>query len=159
MKLCKAKQHRCHKSTKTHDISLDTNIFCIHCQNSDHSSILKSCTMFTILHNISFKEAETIGNNPSYTKITTNNRFHISRNYENFSSVLQNNSNSQRIAIPPAKNSTFLNVHKKRIAASPPQTPLTPKKIIPFKNSNNPIIPNPYKDEFMTYKEKIINQT
>lgn len=169
-KLCKAKEQRCKKCSQTHDISdscSDPNAFCIYCQNSDHSSVSKSCPMFTKQHNIkkvmakkniSFKEAQTIVNNPSYAKITTNNRFDILKNYENFPPLQQNNSNSQGTATPTvAKPNISQSTPKKRKAVSPPQTPLTLKKTT-IKKTNKPIIPNPYRDEFMEYKEKIIDQ-
>lgn len=88
---CRGKM-KCRKCGKTHDGSCqEIAPFCIHCKNTNHSSISKACPLYSnqqrikvIMtdHNLTFKEAEKLAILPSFANIVTKNKF----------SVLQNNS-------------------------------------------------------------------
>ena len=151
-KLCKGNQ-KCKKCTKTYDenhICESDSPYCIHCKSEDHSSISKMCPIYKkqnnikrimAVENLSFKEAEKIENNPSYAKIATNNSFSLLSNLENFPDLPINKSNMYN------ETQHIL----KRPAAQP-----SPKKTVTKKTQ--PIIPNPYRDEFIEYKEKLISE-
>uniref|UniRef100_A0A6P7GHF9 Histone-lysine N-methyltransferase, H3 lysine-79 specific-like n=1 Tax=Diabrotica virgifera virgifera TaxID=50390 RepID=A0A6P7GHF9_DIAVI len=109
--------------------------------------------------NINFKEAEQLHNNPNYAKITTNNRFAILNNITNFPSLPNPTNNTSNFTLnnPAKRFSNTTNTANKRKATSPPILPhssaSTSKRPTP---KSNPIIPNPYRDEFIDYKEKLI---
>lgn len=168
-KLCKSKSQRCQICTEVHTKDSECpnpGSFCIYCQTNNHPTISKECPMYTKQHNIkremafkniSFKEAETIVNNPSYSKITTNNRFAVFNNTQNFPPLPVT---SQSQYIPPAYM-----LHKptapskKRKASTPPITPpptSSKKTDVPKAPKTAPIIPNPHRDDFVQYKEKVI---
>lgn len=109
--------------------------------------------------NVSFKEAETLVNNPSYSKITTNNRFNILNNLQNFPPLPQTTSDINKQAVPNLIGKPSVNNNsKKRKANTPPVPPRDHIKIAKSKSQSQPIIPNPYRDEFIQYKEKLITQ-
>lgn len=96
-KMCKSarKCQRCGQENCTFDDCVNHQI-CLHCNSSEHSSMSRTCSVYIkqknikiimANENISFKEAEVISNNPSYSKIVTNNRFSILANHENFPSL------------------------------------------------------------------------
>uniref|UniRef100_A0A6P7HBQ7 Uncharacterized protein LOC114348819 n=1 Tax=Diabrotica virgifera virgifera TaxID=50390 RepID=A0A6P7HBQ7_DIAVI len=109
------------------------------------------------IENTTFKEAEFIAKNPSYAKITTHNQFEVLSNLNNFPQLpsVANDSTGNFSYVPKPKKS--INPPKRK-AISPIQCktslqfPSSPqsKKPVPL-----PIIPNPYRDEFMAYKEKL----
>uniref|UniRef100_A0A6P7GMD1 Uncharacterized protein LOC114344149 n=1 Tax=Diabrotica virgifera virgifera TaxID=50390 RepID=A0A6P7GMD1_DIAVI len=106
--------------------------------------------------NITFKEAETLEKNPTYSKIVLNNRYDLLNNQENFPSLQHNeDSNSS------AKNWVPKPVHhfpKKRKANSPIEVKNAPTftpKAITRPSTSKTILPNPYRDEFQQYKEKL----
>lgn len=171
-KLCKATNERCKKCTEIHekDTVCTEQIYCFYCQNSEHISTSKLCPVYIkqrkikqvmATRNISFKEAEKIVNNPSYSKITSNNRFSILNNEQNFPPLpqTQSTSSSQPTYFAPIHKPKNSSPHsKKRKAKSPPQSPLTAKKPPIYKNNKNSTVTNPYKEEFLEYKEKIIEK-
>lgn len=170
-KLCKSKAQRCQKCTEIHDNSTNCeNEFCLYCQTTDHKTISKSCPMYNkqfcikremATRNLSFKEAETLVNNPSYSKVVTNNRFSILNNFENFPCLPTRLSETQRpVPAHIIQKPKFETLNKKRKISSPPISPLprTPKKTKnPFPQRGPSILPNPYREEFLQYKEKLIN--
>lgn len=140
---------------------------CIYCSSTDHNAVSRKCPVFKkqanikkvmATENVSFKEAEFIVDNPSYAKVTTHNRFSLldpnsfpvlTEPTTNF--VLQKPSTNKPL---PFKNTN--SQRKKRKAVSPPSTPPAPEKT--NKSKPVPIIPNPYRDEFVQHKERIICQ-
>lgn len=164
-KLCKGNS-RCKKCAKTHDQNeaCDNDLFfCIHCKSEEHSSVSKKCPVYIQQYNIkkvmatentSFKEAETLVKNPSYAKVVTNNSFSVLNNLSNFPELPK--TPPSNVMQRPARNTnTQPTTTKKRKARSPARSPTPPR----LRNKNSqPIIPNPYRDEFIQYKEKLISQ-
>lgn len=163
----KAKCRNCSEELEENHTCSIQEKFCIFCETNDHISTSKSCPVFKkqyeikkimATENISFKEAEHLAKNTSYSKIVSNNRFAILNSNENFP-PLQNTSQTipNTMQIPTQRPRTFSN-SKKRKAQSPIRTEnmRTTKKNPP--HSSKPIIPNPYRDEFMEYKEKILGE-
>lgn len=170
---CKSKD-KCQKCSEEHTVETSCNkIFCIHCKSENHSSISKDCPMYKKQYNIkkimayqnkSFKEAEIISDNPSYAKaLTTNNRFDILNTLDNFPN-LSNPSNIPIIRKPLVQHNLNTNKPpptKKRKALSPPQSPppnMAYSQKSQLSHPSQPIIPNPYREEFQQYKEKMIFQ-
>lgn len=173
-KQCKSSDNKCRKCSKTHtnNETCESELpFCIYCKTNDHSSVTKLCPMYTkqynikklmALENTSFKEAETLVNNPSYSKIVSNNRFAILNDINNFPPLpnkpengTNNDGNDKTICNFPSSS------RRKRKNRSPNrQSPLPPPKKIPEDkpSKSTPIIPNPYREEFKEYKEKLIGQ-
>lgn len=114
---------------------------------------------------ISFKEAEKIVENPSYSKVVTNNRFSILSNLSNFPELPQTFSPSKFISNQSTRRQSIpQQVTKRKRRASQegiiPQTsslpvPETQKTQNP---QSHPIIPNPYRDDFMNYKDRLVDQ-
>lgn len=168
-KLCKNDDFHCKKCATIHkEGECDEQVRCIYCKNTDHPSISRQCPIYLkqkrikermAKQNLSFKEAEAIENNPSYSKIVTNNRFSILNTVENFPPLTSPASPIQvpvlkpRVshqARPRLKPSQEVKSSKKRKAASPP-TPTSPNTDAPSRLA----IPNPYAEEFREYKEKL----
>lgn len=146
--------------------------FCVNCGNNNHISLSRQCPFYKkqqdikkvmAIENTSFKEAEFIVNNPSYAKITTNNRFSLLNNIDNFPELPKPKSDSVTFNLKKPRNNTPVmsnnlgnSTSKKRKASSPPPTPSpTCSQQIP---KNTCILPNPYREEFKQYKENMIFQ-
>lgn len=174
-KQCKGKA-RCQKCSTEHpDISECKNDFkCIYCECNEHSSLSRDCPVYKkqfdikkvmAFENKSFKEAEALINNPSYSKIVSNNRFNLLRNDENFPELNSNNNQSNINLISKPKfrldnNLSRSSQSKKRKASSPPQSPPSNSNH-PFQKRNTPsssIIPNPHREDFIQHKDNLINQ-
>lgn len=164
-RLCKGNA-RCKKCAKSHDENETCDkdsLFCIHCKSEEHASLSKKCPIYSEQYNIkkimanentSFKEAEALVKNPSYAKIVTNNPFSVLNNLNNFPE-LPETSNSNVTHRPPRHTNTSTPTTRKRKARSPIRS-LTPPR--PKNKNSQPIIPNPYRDEIIQYKEKPISQ-
>lgn len=171
-KLCKNNEYNCKKCAMIHEQGeCDDQTRCIYCKTADHTSISKLCPVYQkqkrikermAKQNLSFKEAETIENNPSYSKVVTNNRFQVLDTLENFPPLVTP-STSNPVPITKPRNSHYpksnlksgqeRNFSKKRKAAGPP-TPASPISSPP-----SPLaIPNPYAKEFREYKEKLVER-
>lgn len=172
---CKGKS-RCKKCTEEHNEEnscVASSPYCAYCKCDSHSSISKDCPMYKRQYNIkkvmafqnaSFKEAETIIDNPSYSKVVTNNRFSLLRTIDNFPD-LPNTSNASNKTFVQKPKIPLLNlekknpISKKRKVISPPHSPSS-KTIAPSQSTftSKPIIPNPYREEFIIFKESLISQ-
>lgn len=167
-KLCKSKTQRCKSCSEVHESDAacsDPNPFCIHCQSDNHSSMSKNCPMYSkqfqikkemSVRNVSFKEAEKIVSNPTYAKIATHNQFSVLNNDVNFPPL----SGPRPIQYPPKlfiqKPKQPTNSKKRKPISPPPVSPPTAKKSQTIKEKKS-VLPNPYRDEFMQHKEKIIS--
>lgn len=131
--------------------------------------------------NVTFKEAEALEKNPSYAKVITNNRFEILNNLTNFPNLpacrsentqLHNSISTPRVSTPtPYRSQRFLNNRTQANASQlnrvgQTQGSKAPPKKRKVSDSNRssapqpigPVIPNPYRDEFMAYKEKLTDK-
>lgn len=175
-KLCRGNT-RCRSCPKSHngdnsdDVCVGVGPYCVHCNNREHSSTSKDCPeyrkQFNIKkvmasENIAFKEAETIVNNPSYSKIVTNNRFSVLNTVENFPPLPTPKAETQLpirkpVRQPPARASV-----SKRKAVSPVNISPRDRKRRPLddpsKSGSESVLPNPYRDEFIRHQEKLICQ-
>lgn len=170
-KLCKAKQ-RCKGCSEVmiegHTCEVAT--YCIHCKSSDHVSINRKCPQYTRQMNIKkimsaenmfLKEAEKLSNNPSYAKIATSNRFSILANSDNFPSLPPTSTGTNFIVRPknyqqPRSLTQPLVKKRKPCPPSPssPTTSLSQAEILTSKSAA-PIIPNPHREDFITYKNEL----
>lgn len=186
--LCKKEKELCKKCGEEHPTdNCESELrYCVQCKSDEHSSTYRGCPNYqrqkrikTIMstQNVSFKEAEALEKNPSYAKIVTNNRFEILNNLTNFPPLPASNSNNVQ-----SHNSTF---HPKVSTPAPyrsqrnvynsPQTRIntsqqntikqTQKNEAPQKKRKvsasqaiGPVIPNPYRDELIAYKEKLTDK-
>lgn len=171
---------RCQKCTKEHTEQevCDGERFCLHCNSTEHNSISKNCPAYLKQYNIkktmayqnmSFKEAETLVNNPSYAKVTTNNRFDLLNNLDNFPELSTSNTScNNAVWKKPKVNTTQIKNNtqqvKKRKHISPPESPIRtqPETYIqpqPYKTPMPTFIPHPFpRDQFITYQNQIISQ-
>lgn len=166
-KLCKSKTQRCKTCSDIHDENInceDSNSFCLYCQSNDHSSISKNCPMFInqykikkemAARNIPFKDAEKIVNNPSYAKIVTHNQFSVLNNDINFPS-LPDPKPTLTSKLYVQKPKQFSPTRKRKQISPLPSPPVTSKKVT-FVGERKSILPNPYRDEYMLQKEKMIS--
>lgn len=185
-RLCKSTINHCGKCGEEHDKEFCQNEiqYCVYCKSNDHGSIARSCPVYLkqkrikeimAINNVSFKEAEKIENNPSYSKIVNNkininNRYDILNTIENFPPLTQYTQTQQtnRAIQKPQQNScqrqprpqtlTQITQNKKR-KASP--IPHSSKSRIVAENKDShrqSVLPNPYRDEFLEYKEKLATQ-
>lgn len=169
--LCRSQVEVCRKCAGSHDSKqcTETIDYCIFCKNNDHMSTSKNCPVFMkqkrikeimSRQNISFKEAELLENNPSYAKITTNNRFQALSDISNFPPLpaTQPSINTQQQEIVrrpiatrmPIQNQNSQN--KRRASVSPPRH----KKTRPIQQQTTQ--PNPHRQDFIDYKEKLTYQ-
>lgn len=171
-KLCKNTDFNCKKCSSVHKQGeCDEQVRCLYCKTTDHPSISRQCPIYLkqkrikermAKQNLSFKEAEGIENNPSYSKVITNNRFQILNTIENFPPLASPSTSNQVSFFKPRTGSQtkpslgtgqerkFI---KKRKAAGPP-TPSSPLTTTP-----QPLaIPNPYASDFREYKEKLVER-
>lgn len=184
---CRSTAEVCKKCGDEHSSETCSNDYryCIVCKDSGHSSISRDCPNYQkqkrikeimSKRNLSFKEAELIERNPSYAKVTINNRFQALSDLENFPPLPTTtdsynnrmpNTRSQLTYIPErnmnphtSKIQTGRSTHtrsqthnqinqqyKKRKASKSPTD----------KNSENvyTVIPNPHRSDFIEYKEKV----
>lgn len=164
-KYCRSTAVKCKKCGQLHDEKemneCKDGEFCIYCEQTGHQTTSKKCPkyieQFNIkkimsFQNLSFKEAEILINNPSYSKIADNNRFSVLNNLDNFPNL--NN-------VEPSTSES-----KNWVTRPPSQPPKKRKAISPLKVRNPPhfpnktstdktILPNPYREEFQLYKEKL----
>lgn len=169
---CKGKS-RCSRCGENHNASecdADT-LYCVHCGSNEHGSTNRKCPAFlkqyTIkkimaAENITFKEAEFIAENPSYAKVSTNNRFSVLNNEENFPSLPNRDETKPFLSNKPMPKtgSTSTNNNKKRkasVSPSPP-TPTSVSKAPKNISLSQPVTPNPYREEFLRYKESLFIQ-
>lgn len=167
LKLCKsnAKCKNCAKVYDTDHNCEKENPYCFHCKTEGHISTSKKCPYYIkqqnikkimASENVNFIEAEKILNNPSYAKITVNNRFSLLNNLNNYPELPPSSNKSNTIQ-PIIRRPSTQPTPKKRKARSPvrPTSPLPIKN--PATKKSQPIIPNPYRDEFVQYREKLIS--
>lgn len=113
---CKGKSRCSRCGTEGHNFEncLAESFFCIHCSSDSHHANSRKCPSFVrqqnikkvmAVENVSFKEAEYIADNPSYAKITTNNRFAILNNEENFPSLSKQDDNNSFLLRKPRPSS------------------------------------------------------
>lgn len=168
---CKGKP-KCTKCAGDHDYNeCESDLpFCVHCKSNEHNSTSKKCPAFIRQHNIkkimaaeniTFKEAEFIADNPSYAKVATYNRFALLDNEENFPSLPYPSERKLTLLNKPKINklqnpSTF---NKRKAPSTPPPTsPSTSKPSKRFAFTQPTVVPNPYRDEYMRYKETLLSQ-
>lgn len=174
-KMCKGTA-RCKKCGGNHRmIDCDSEeTSCIFCNSKDHLAISKNCpeynkqfsikkTMAT--ENISFKEAEKIVNNPSYAKITTNNRFAPLSDLESFpflpkSQYTRDKVDNSTLTAPVVRRpfTQPTQIKKRKSVSSPDRSVPTnseKKKNVSFSQS---ILPNPHREDFIAHKENLIEK-
>lgn len=177
-KLCKGKV-RCQTCSNIHSEGevCDGNVLCAHCGSIEHVTLSRKCPAYfkqksikeiMAKKNVSFREAEQLFNNPSYSKIVNNNRFSILNNDKNFPELPNNKpttisplvSYSSLFHKPRSNphNSSSVPNKKRKSNYSPERT----SKKDSIRNSssavNHPVIPNPHRRDFMEYKESIIDK-
>lgn len=165
---CKSTDVRCKFCSgnhESHTCSQTENKFCVFCKSDEHAPVDKKCPMYQkqlkIKHtmankNLSFKEAESLVNNPSYAKVVTNNRFALLADTNNFPSLPTPNHTNNDSIHPQRKPNRHPNNSqaKKRKAGRSPARENTP----PPSTVNCSILPNPYREEFMSYKNSLVEQ-
>lgn len=136
---CKSKK-RCQTCANQHEEDeenkkCELEKYCIYCNTSDHSSIPRNCPDYIKQYNIkktmayqntTFKEAQFLIENPTYAKISTNNRFDILKNDENFPELPSTGLNNFLLRKPKINHATDRNnskLSKKRKCISPPISP------------------------------------
>ena len=138
--------------------------YCIHCKTSDHNSVNKKCPFYIKQQNIkkimssenvSFKEAEKLYNNPTYAKITTSNRFSLLSEIE-FLNLPSTSKNKPQITNTIAKPKLTQNPQKRKKPSSPIIQQST--QYIHKEKPKTSVIPNPYREESLIYKQEIANQ-
>lgn len=172
---CKGSR-RCKKCAQEHaeQEQCDTDKFlCVHCNSEEHSSISKECPTYNKQYNIkkimafentNFKEAEALLNNPSYSKVVTNNRFSLLKNVINFPELTKPSSPNNSIIIRKPRVQTQSIVSKspypkKRKVISPPPSPLpTTSAVGRSPRPNHSILPNPHQEEFRQHREQLVSQ-
>lgn len=180
-KQCKSTKALCKKCCGEHEDNtecLSDSIYCKYCDTNEHSPTSKSCPLYLkqkrikqimSVNNISFKEAENIEKNPSYAKIVTNNRFDVLTDMKNFPPLpqVQNTIPSSFASNRPRAHMQVTQrpqqtmgekqsqqSNKKRRAGSPSSAPNAKKGIA----KSSSVLPNPYRPDFISYKEKLSNQ-
>lgn len=140
---------------------------CVFCKTEDHSSVAKNCpeyikqrsikqTMAT--QNLSFREAESIVNNPSYAKVVNNNRFAVLSDLNNFPNLPSTSQGKSTTPYsPPLRPKLPVNTqqYRKRKAGKSPERTNKPP---PLRKESQPVIPNPYREEFRAYRSKLVEQ-
>lgn len=169
---CKSEVTRCKYCGENHiseTCDQVDNLFCVFCKSDEHSSVNRKCPMYQKQYNIkqtmasqnlSFKEAESLVNNPSYAKVVTNNRFALLSDTTNFpvlptpqvnnnNNIMNNNSIQRR----PARNLNT-QVKRKRKAGRSPVRDSTPPPL----REDHSILPNPYREEMLSYKNSLVEK-
>lgn len=171
------------KDHKTPDCDKKT-FYCIHCKTDEHSSTYRGCPHYqrqkrikTIVstRNVTFREAELLERNPSYSKVVTNNRFDILNNLSNFPELStpqtrsgqSNDFQSASVTVPLRKPQRFvnntpkINLPRQNLTTQYSEGPQKKRKAPNSPNTtqiSSPIIPNPYREEFMAYKEQLTDK-
>lgn len=181
-KLCKNTTDQCHKCAEDHKGADCPNeyLFCVYCKSGEHASVSRKCPVYVrqkhikeimSIQNVSFKEAEKIEKNPSFAKVVTQNRFQVLSDLQSYpplptpNNFVQMSTNLGKTSITPVNTYQPRNP---RPHASRADNAQAPKKQTHFKKRkaskspesrvNSSILPNPYREEFMQYKEKLANQ-
>lgn len=141
---------------------------CVHCGSNDHMSTSRQCPAYNkqqcikkimSTQNLSFKESEIIVNNPSYAKITNNNRFSLLANSENFPDLPTSSSNTLFITKPKSRPLTQSMAPKKRKKSlSPPETPTQISENSTQHNSTFTPSTSVPKEDLKSYKETLITK-
>lgn len=178
-KQCKSTKSLCKKCCGEHENNvecLSDSIYCKYCDSNEHSPTSKSCPYYLkqkrikqimSISNVSFKEAENIEKNPTYAKIVTNNRFDILADSHNFPPLphVQNTvshtaplsrprSHTQAVQRPQHLTSENSQQSKKRRARNLSPPPNAKKGV----GKSSSVLPNPYRSEFISYREKLSTQ-
>lgn len=167
---CKGKPRctRCGDNHNIDDCEAETPS-CVHCGSKEHNSTYKKCPAFLrqynikkimAAENITFKEAEFISDNPSYAKVTTHNRFALLDRDENFPELPKQNPTTllNKPRYNKVVNTTVINKRKtppNSISPTSPSSSDKPPKRFAFTQA---VTPNPYRDEYMKYKETFLCQ-
>ena len=170
---CKGKE-RCKKCGESHvdsNNTTDCQTKCIYCQSYDHSSLSKNCSEYLqqkkikeamANHNISFNEAKQLQNNSSY-KIATQNRFQVLDNVKEYPPLPRSDQN----LISKPRNTTYkistsqpprINFEQTKKRKADSITDDSSPSIREPGPKNQSILPNPYRDDFMNYKQKLAEQ-
>lgn len=168
---CKGKA-RCRDCGESHEGECPIITKCVHC-GDDHPAISKNCPEYKkqrqikeimAMKNISFKEAEKLYSNPNYySNILSNNRFAaLANDMENFpplQPIITNTNTNTFISKPKVirRNSVSSNnsesIKKRKITSNDSCT----TQIISKAKMSSSVLPNPHRDDFIAYKEKIID--
>lgn len=175
-RLCRGKP-RCKTCGKTHETEdvCEEVLMCTHCGSTEHGSLSRKCPAFLkqksikeimAYRNVSFKEAEQLFKNPSYSKVVNNNRFAILSNEENFpelppssvsknlpkprTNIAHNKPSNSNHSSPSASNK------RRKTSVSPERSPKRDHESTDIEK--HPVIPNPYRREFLEYRDSLINQ-
>lgn len=176
-RLCRGKA-RCKTCAIVHDATECENItLCANCGSKEHKSLSRNCPAYlqqksikeVMAHkNVSFREAEQLVKNPSYAKTVNNNRFSILNNYTIFpelptpkpanydASGAANKSSPSNTHKRPSQGSDLGNSRKRKPSFSPQRIRKKDSRSTP--RESQPIIPNPYRSEFLEYRDSLINQ-
>lgn len=146
---------------------------CIHCGSDNHSAISRECPEYKkqrhikeimANHNVSFKEALSVQNNPSsYANITTGNRFSLLSNDDReFPPLPNTQSNTLYVNKPKVQPLTQKSRYDSNEAAASKKRKVSESETysvfkVPSNKPSTSILPNPHRDEFMIYKEKLVD--
>lgn len=174
-RMCKG-SNRCKGCGGDHHIDeCDEEVCCIHCNSKDHTATSRACPEYKkqmnikktmALENVSFVEARKLVNNPSYAKITTNNRFALLSDLKDFPPLPESLNTQSELAPRQFPG------HSVRRSVTQPLSPAIKKRKVYNKSpvrshqgtdepSTAPaksILPNPYRNDFILHKEKLIEQ-
>lgn len=175
---CRGKP-RCKTCGNEHNNDEECEKFCIHCNSNEHTSVSKECSIYIkqqnikktmAFENISFKEAEFVVENPSYAKISTNNRFDVLKNLENFPELAppsQSNSQSSFLLKKPKASPIYQKNEsqiRKRKHITPPTSPSTssrPSVLPPASQTPKrrpPLSYSPCVKDIIVHQNQIISQ-
>lgn len=174
-KMCKGTR-RCRGCGGDHQSDeCDGELCCIYCNSKEHNATSRVCPEFKkqlsikktmAVENISFSEAQRLVNNPSYSKITTNNRYALLSDLKNFPPLPENVNTAPDFPTPKQNaghsirrpgNQIQTSITKKRKAVKSPERrnhDFDPNVVAP----SSSILPNPHRNDFIVHKEKLIEQ-
>lgn len=159
-----------HDGNDSDDVCSGVDPYCIHCHTREHSSTSKDCPEYKkqfgikkimATDNITFKEAAALVGNPSYSKVVNNNRFSILKNDENFPPLPTPKPDPLVLLRKPVRQLPPRALVGKRKAVSPATTSREQKRRPEFTSPESgaqSVLPNPYRDDFMQYRERLISQ-
>lgn len=183
---------KCNDSHKSDECSSDF-LYCKHCKSTQHGSTSKECSVYKkqkrikeimSLKNVSFKEAENIEKNPSYSKVLSENRFQILSDLTEFPSLpnkaknengrktlqhMTHNTRSPNLerratkSITHTDTSQYRGSHTQNLRTSAQaqnkkrRASLSPQRESKASTASS-VLPNPYRHEFADYKEKLADQ-
>lgn len=174
-KMCRGTK-RCKGCGGDHHVDeCDEEVCCVYCNSKEHTATSRMCPEYKKQHsikktmaveNVSFSEAQRLVNNPSYAKITTNNRYALLSDLKNFPPLSDNINTGPNINTPRQNlghsirrpvTQTQSQVSKKRKAIKSPER--LNHDSDPFSvASSSSILPNPHRNDFILHKEKLIEQ-